>query len=81
VKEDFGPDRRRSQWLSGGLFKTFMDNRNWFRPFDAKGRRRAISQIPKHVDQLIDDPYRSLAGELRRAGGYAKNDTPFAEFL
>jgi hypothetical protein len=33
------------------------------------------------VKQLIDDPYRSLAGELRRAGGYAKEDTPFSEFL
>src|SRR5436305_4773273 len=28
-----------------------------------------------------DDPYRSLAGEVRRAGGYAKEATPFSEFL
>ena len=27
------------------------------------------------------DPYRSLAGELRRLGGYAKDMTPFSEFL
>ncbi|MBS2132127.1 hypothetical protein KEX41_28480 (plasmid) [Burkholderia thailandensis] len=26
-------------------------------------------------------PNRGLAGELRRAGGYAKDATPFAEFL
>ena len=31
--------------------------------------------------QLIDDPFRSLAGELRRAGGFAKDTTPFSEFL
>jgi len=33
------------------------------------------------VDQLKDDPFRSLAGELRRAGGFAKDVTPFSEFL
>ena len=27
------------------------------------------------------DPYRSLAGEVRRAGGFAKDPTPFSEFL
>ena len=30
---------------------------------------------------MKDDPYRSLAGELRRAGGFAKDVTPFSEFL
>jgi hypothetical protein len=30
---------------------------------------------------MKDDPYRSLAGELRRAGGFAKEVTPFSEFL
>ena len=69
------------QTLPGRLFKTFMDNRNWLHPFDASGRRHAISSIPKHISKLGDDPYRSLAGELRRAGGYAKDDTPFSEFL
>jgi hypothetical protein len=37
--------------------------------------------LPKSVDKLIDDPYRSLAGELRRAGGFAKDTTPFSEFI
>ncbi len=67
--------------VSGRLFKSFMDNRNWLHPFDAKGRRRSIGSIPRHIGKLTDDPYRSLAGELRRAGGYAKDDTPYAEFL
>ena len=31
--------------------------------------------------ELKDDPFRSLAGELRRAGGFAKDTTPFSEFL
>jgi hypothetical protein len=33
------------------------------------------------VNNLIDDPFRSLAGELRRTGGFAKDTTPFSEFL
>jgi hypothetical protein len=65
----------------GRLFRTFMDNRNWFHPFDAEGHRRELADIPHHVKTLTDDPYRSLAGELRRAGGYAKDDTPYSEFL
>ena len=58
-----------------------MDNRNWMHPFDAKGRRRHYRDIPKSVVELVDDPFRSLAGELRRAGGFAKDTTPFSEFL
>jgi hypothetical protein len=43
--------------------------------------RRHYSDIPKGVTGLVDDPFRSLAGELRRAGGFAKDTTPFSEFL
>lgn len=67
--------------LSNALFKGFMDNRGWFHPFDAKGKRQAIKDLPRHIGGLEDDPYRSLAGELRRAGGFAKDTTPFAEFM
>src|SRR5262252_6527098 len=35
----------------------------------------------KSLVQLKDDPFRSLAGALRRAGGFAKEITPFSEFL
>jgi hypothetical protein len=62
-------------------FWTVMDNRNWMHPFDTDGRRRPYTDIPKSVTELVDDPFRSLAGELRRAGGYAKDTTPFSEFL
>ena len=62
-------------------FWTVMDNRNWMHPFDAEGRRRHYDDIPKSVTDMVDDPFRSLAGELRRAGGFAKDTTPFSEFL
>ena len=58
-----------------------MENRGWMHLFDDKGRRRSPSQLPRSVDKLIDDPWRSLAGELRRVGGFAKDTTLFSEFL
>ena len=62
-------------------FWTYLDNRAWCHPYDADGRRQSFDAIPKQIEALKDDPYRSLAGELRRAGGYAKDTTPFSEFL
>jgi hypothetical protein len=62
-------------------FWIFADHRSWVHPYDDKGRRRDFSEIPKSIDKLADDPFRSLAGELRRAGGFAKDTTPFSEFL
>ncbi|HEX3342018.1 MAG TPA: ParB-like protein [Pseudolabrys sp.] len=67
--------------LETDAFWVVLDNRNWMHPFDDKGRRRDYKDIPKSVSNLIDDPFRSLAGELRRAGGFAKDTTPFSEFL
>jgi len=62
-------------------FWSVMDNKRWVYPYDAKGQRRHFKDLPKSVADLKDDPYRSLAGELRRAGGFAKDTTPFSEFL
>ena len=58
-----------------------MDNKRWVYPYDAKGERCHFKDLPKSIKDLKDDPYRSLAGELRRAGGFAKDTTPFSEFL
>jgi hypothetical protein len=62
-------------------FWVVLDNRGLMHPFDEDGKRRGYKDIPRAIDDLIDDPYRSLAGELRSAGGYAKDTTPFSEFL
>jgi hypothetical protein len=62
-------------------FWTYLDNRAWCHPYDGDGRRTHFDAIPGSVDKLKDDPYRSLAGNLRREGGYAKDTTPFSEFL
>ena len=62
-------------------FWNVMDNHSWMHPFNAKGDRRPYTDIPKSVSGLVDDPFRSLAGELRRQGGFAKDTAPFSEFL
>jgi hypothetical protein len=62
-------------------FWNVMDNKRWVYPYDSKGERRPFKDLPKSIRELKDDPFRSLAGELRRAGGFAKDTTPFSEFL
>lgn len=62
-------------------FWLVLDHHSWVHPYDENGRRRDFSRIPKSIEGLKDDPFRSLAGELRRAGGFAKDTTPFSEFL
>jgi hypothetical protein len=67
--------------LADDEFWTYIDNRSWVHPYDASGRRRDFDEIPKKISGLKDDPFRSVAGELRRIGGFAKDTTPFSEFL
>jgi hypothetical protein len=62
-------------------FWTFLDHHSWVYPYDAEGQRRGFEDLPKSVTGLKDDPFRSLAGALRRTGGFAKDTTPFSEFL
>jgi hypothetical protein len=62
-------------------FWLVLDHHSWVHPYDENGRRRDFSRIPKSLDKLKDDPFRSLAGEIRRVGGFAKDTTPFSEFL
>ncbi len=56
----------------GDAFWTFLDHHGWVYPYDAQGRRRAYADIQTGIAGLADDPYRSLAGEFRRAGGMRK---------
>jgi len=62
-------------------FWVVLDDRKWVYPYNAKGEREHYRDIPRSVVDLKDDPFRSLAGELRRIGGFAKDTTPFSEFL
>jgi hypothetical protein len=57
-----------------------LEDRGWCRPFDTNGRRQPFGAIPHTLDRLCDDPLRSLASALRRAGGFTKRAAPFSEF-
>jgi hypothetical protein len=67
--------------LERDQFWIVLDHHSWVHPYDQDGRRVDFARIPKTVTKMEDDPFRSLAGELRRAGGFAKDTTPFSEFL
>jgi hypothetical protein len=67
--------------LDRDAFWVVLDNRGWCHPYDQDGVRRDFSDIPSAISDLRDDPFRSLAGELRRLGGYSKETVPFSEFL
>jgi hypothetical protein len=62
-------------------FWTVMDIKGWCHPYNSDGVRVDYDKMPKTIDKLVDDPYRSLAGELRKVGGYAKDVTVFSEFI
>jgi len=68
-------------WLERSVFWRTMEFRAWTHPYDQRGRRCDYRDIPRRLTQLVDDPYRSLAGMVRRAGGFAKDQEPFVEFL
>ena len=67
--------------LDAEAFWNIMDFHGWTHPYDGRGLRRAYADLPKTVAAMEDDPYRSLAGELRYDGGFAKDSTPFSEFV
>ena len=62
-------------------FWIYLDHLSWVHPYDQKGKRRPFKQMPSSLQALRDDPYRSLAGEVRDLGGFAKSNAPFLEFL
>lgn len=67
--------------LEKDAFWLFLDLKNWTHPYDAKGIRQPLTALPKRIGDMADDPYRSLAGMVRENGGFAKDITPFSEFI
>lgn len=62
-------------------FWTYLDHRCWVHCYDINGDRRPFADMPKRLGLIKDDPYRTLAANVRNAGGFAKADLPFLEFL
>jgi hypothetical protein len=57
-----------------------LAKRFWVYPYDGTGKKHAVSDIPQRLEDMEDDPYRSLAGFVREAGGFIKTMTPYMEF-
>ena len=81
VKEVWVTKLDDMSWLDPLTFWRTLEFRGWAHLYDHRGRRRPYTDIPGKLTQLRDDPYRSLAGLVRTGGGYAKDETPFSEFL
>lgn len=43
-------------------------------------KNSSFKTLPKSVEDLIDNPYRSLAWKVRKMGGFKKVEKPFLEF-
>lgn len=67
--------------LSEDAFWTYLDHFSWLHVYDRDGRKRSYRDIPERLEDMVDDPYRSFAGEVRDAGGFSKPTEPFQEFL
>jgi hypothetical protein len=84
LKEDFqsAPMQVEADYsrMPIGSFWKVMKKRHFFHLFNAKGKCKPLRCLPKSLRKLKDDPYRSLAGFVRMAGGFIKTPTPFAEF-
>ncbi|HYL00354.1 MAG TPA: ParB-like protein [Steroidobacteraceae bacterium] len=73
VEEDFSS-------LPIAQFWPRMSAASWAHPIDQHGKPVSFALIPDRLLKLVDDPYRSLAGYVRDAGGYDKSPTAFCEF-
>ncbi len=62
-------------------FWQLMKQQAWVYLYDKNGEPVEPNAIPSGLAQLQDDQYRSLAWGILQAGGYAKSDVPFQEFL
>lgn len=62
-----------------------MADENYLWQYDIHGNRISLQQLrallPGTVAGCQDDPYRSLATRVRKAGGYSKSPLPFSEFI
>jgi hypothetical protein len=67
--------------LTQAAFWRDMEKHAWVHPFDGHGRPHPVKDIPMVLEEMEDDPYRSLAGLVRRNGGFQKTLAPYSEFL
>jgi hypothetical protein len=57
-----------------------MKSRKWVRLRGPNGEAISVSQLPKHVKHMKDDPYRSLSGTMAEVKAFKNKALPFMEF-
>lgn len=68
--------------ISEGEFWKKMAAKNYFRDEDENGKAGNLpTTLPKSIEDMKDDPFRSLAYEVREEGGYKKTKVLYAEFI
>ena len=73
--------QRDFSWLEAEVFWRTMEFNRWAHPYNELGQRQEYEAIPRRLTDLVDDPYRTLAARVRMTGGFAKDATPYSEFL
>jgi len=67
--------------LDQASFVSELQARGWIYLHDDTGKlTQTIGDLPQSVAGLRDDPYRSLAYLVKKAGGFKKSKEPFSEF-
>lgn len=66
--------------LTHDEFFKCLESINMLHPYNEKGLKISVAELPKHIADLKDDPYRSLAGFVRKSGGFQKSTAPYTEF-
>ncbi len=75
--------RVEANWrsLSPAEFWSNMRGSNYVYLYDNQGRGPLdVTQLPKKITDLTDDPYRSLAWAVRDRGGFQRTTISFSEF-
>jgi hypothetical protein len=80
VQRTFGVIIEDLSHLAENDFWQVMSHCQWVYPKDEKGQSIGYHELPKDLAGLKDNPYRSLAGFVRKSNGFAKIPEPFIEF-
>lgn len=72
-------DFSKSNLPKKDFFKV-LDSLHFVHKYDENGQPQQYGEIPKRLIDLKNDHYRSLAGFVRKSGGYKKIDKPYLEF-
>lgn len=66
--------------MTEAAFWRYMVANHLVHPYDERGKRRPLSELPDAVHHMHDDPYRSLEAFVQLAGGYRKVKQAYPDF-